>query len=243
VAPLLLARGLRKAHGAGRGTRVVLDRVDLAVGPGELVAIVGRSGSGKSTLLHLLGGLDRPDAGSVEVAGRLVTGASERDLSAIRRDSIGFVFQFFHLLPELDGEANVLLPSRLPGAPEGAAPRGRALIDRLGLRDVARLAPHQLSGGEQQRLAIARALVADPLLVLADEPIGNLDATAGAVVLDLLRAIADQGKAVVMVTHQAEATARADRVLRLEHGRLVAGDRGGAAVTDHAAPAPRAGSP
>jgi ABC-type lipoprotein export system ATPase subunit len=243
AAPLLLARGLRKAHGAGRGTRVVLDGVDLAVAPGELVAIVGRSGSGKSTLLHLLGGLDRPDAGSVEVAGRLVTGASERDLSAIRRDSIGFVFQFFHLLPELDGEANVLLPSRLPGAPEGAAPRGRALIDRLGLRDVARLAPHQLSGGEQQRLAIARALVADPLLVLADEPIGNLDATAGAVVLDLLRAIADQGKAVVMVTHQAEATARADRVLRLEHGRLVAGDRAGAAVTDHAAPAPRAGSP
>jgi ABC-type lipoprotein export system ATPase subunit len=217
---VLHARGLRKAHGEGRGARVVLDGVDLDVEPGELVAVVGRSGSGKSTLLHLLGGLDRPDGGLVEVGGRAVTGASERDLSALRRESIGFVFQFFHLLPELDGQANVLLPSRLPNAAEGAAERGQALIDRLDLRDVARLAPHQLSGGEQQRFAIARALVGDPALVLADEPIGNLDAAAGAVVLDLLRSIADEGRAVLMVTHQAEATARADRVLRLEDGRL-----------------------
>jgi ABC-type lipoprotein export system ATPase subunit len=218
---------------------VVLDGVDLDVEPGELVAVVGRSGSGKSTLLHLLGGLDRPDAGSVEVAGRLLTGASERELSAVRRDSIGFVFQFFHLLPELDGEANVLLAARLPGAPEGAARRGRALIERLGLRSVAGLAPHELSGGEQQRFAIARALVSDPPLVLADEPIGNLDAAAGSVVLDLLRSIADEGRGVVMVTHQAEATARADRVLRLERGRLVTGPPSGAAITDHAESAPR----
>lgn len=198
----------------------MLDGVDLDVEPGELVAVVGRSGSGKSTLLHLLGGLDHPDGGRVEVGGRAVTGASERELSALRRDSIGFVFQFFHLLPELDGEANVLLPSRLPNAPKGTAERGQVLIDRLGLRSVAGLAPHQLSGGEQQRFAIARALVADPLLVLADEPIGNLDAEAGATVLDLLRSMADEGRAVLMVTHQAEATARADRVLRLEEGRL-----------------------
>jgi ABC-type lipoprotein export system ATPase subunit len=217
----------------------VLDGVDLEVEPGELVAVVGRSGSGKSTLLHLLGGLDRPDAGRVEVAGQPVTGVSERRLSALRRESIGFVFQFFHLLPELDGEANVLLPARLPGAQDGAVSRGRALIDRLGLRDVAGLAPHQLSGGEQQRFAIARALVADPPLVLADEPIGNLDAAAGAVVLDLIRAIADEGRAVVMVTHQAEATARADRVLRLEDGRLVAGRASGRPITDHAEPAAR----
>jgi ABC-type lipoprotein export system ATPase subunit len=200
---------------------VVLDGVDLEVEPGELVAVVGRSGSGKSTLLHLLGGLDRPDAGRIEVRGRPVTGASERELSALRRETIGFVFQFFHLLPELDGEANVLLPARLPGAPRGAGRRGLALIDRLGLSDVARLAPHQLSGGEQQRFAIARALVADPALVLADEPIGNLDDLAGAEVLDLLRSIADEGRGVLMVTHQAEATARADRVLLLEGGRLV----------------------
>ncbi len=237
AAPVLSARDLRKAHGEGRGARVVLDGVDLDVEPGELVAVVGRSGSGKSTLLHLLGGLDRPDGGRIEVGGRPVTGASERELSALRRDSIGFVFQFFHLLPELDGEANVLLPVRLPGSSNGAAQRGQDLIDRLGLRDVAGLAPHQLSGGEQQRFAIARALVADPPLVLADEPIGNLDAEAGAVVLDLLRSIADEGRAVLMVTHQAEATARADRVLRLERGQLFEERASGGAITDHAEPA------
>ena len=236
--PILRARGLRKSYGSGRGARVILDGVDLELARGELVAIVGCSGSGKSTLLHLLGGLDRADAGSVEVAGRPVTGASERDLSALRRDEIGFVFQFFHLVPELDGEANVLLPTRLPGASREAAARGRALIERLGLSDVARLPPHQLSGGEQQRFALARALVADPALVLADEPIGNLDAASGAVVLDLLRWIADDDRAVLMVTHQAEATARADRVLRLTDGRLVPFDESGPATVDHAEGAP-----
>ncbi|HEV7751854.1 MAG TPA: ABC transporter ATP-binding protein [Baekduia sp.] len=222
---VLRARGLAKVHGSGRGQRRILDGVDLDVRRGELLAIVGRSGSGKSTLLQLLGGLDRADAGTVEVAGRWVAGPnggpSERDLSALRRQEIGFVFQFFHLLPELDGEANVLLPSTLPGADGRAvAARGRALIAQLGLADVAGLRPHQLSGGEQQRFALARALVGDPSLVLADEPIGNLDAAAGDVVLDLLRGVADAGRAVVMVTHQAEATARADRVLRLEDGVL-----------------------
>jgi ABC-type lipoprotein export system ATPase subunit len=235
--PVLRARGLRKVYGSGRGARVILEAVDLELARGELVAVVGRSGTGKSTLLHLLGGLDRGDAGSVEVVGRSVTGASERELSALRRNEIGFVFQFFHLVPELDGEANVLLPTRLPGAPRGAAARGRALIERLGLSDVARLAPHQLSGGEQQRFALARALVANPALVLADEPIGNLDAASGAVVLDLLRAIADDGRGVLMVTHQAEATARADRVLHLTGGRLAPFDRSGAASVDHAEPA------
>jgi ABC-type lipoprotein export system ATPase subunit len=241
--PVMRARGLRKAYGSGRGARVVLDDVDLEVARGELVAVVGRSGTGKSTLLHLLGGLDRPDAGSVEVVGRPVTGTSERDLSALRRDEIGFVFQFFHLVPELDGEANVLLPTRLPGASSGSAARGRDLIRRLGLGDVARLAPHQLSGGEQQRFALARALVADPALVLADEPIGNLDAASGAVVLDLLRRVADDGRGVLMVTHQAEATARADRVLHLTDGRLVPLDGSGAGTVDHAegaAPPPAA---
>src|SRR3954452_2084723 len=218
--PVLHARGLVKVHGAGRGARRVLSGVDLDVHPGELVAIVGRSGSGKSTLLQLLGGVDRAHAGTVQVAGRPVTGAAERDLSALRRDHIGFVFQFFHLVPELDGEAHALLPAKLPGADPAAAARGRALVDRLGLRDVAGLRPHQLSGGEQQRFALARALVNDPELLLADEPIGNLDAMAAVAVLDLLRDAADDGRAVVMVTHQAEATARADRVLRLVDGRL-----------------------
>jgi ABC-type lipoprotein export system ATPase subunit len=233
---VLRARGLVKVHGSGRGQRRILEGVDLDVRPGELLAVVGRSGSGKSTLLQLLGGLDRADAGTVEVRGRWVAGPrggpSERELSRLRREEIGFVFQFFHLLPELDGEANVLLPAALPGADGRAAlARGRQLIDRLGLRDVAGLRPHQLSGGEQQRFALARALVGDPALVLADEPIGNLDAAAGEMVLDLLRAVADEGRAVVMVTHQAEATARADRVLRLEGGALVP-DRASAAGGD-----------
>jgi ABC-type lipoprotein export system ATPase subunit len=188
-------------------------------------------------LLQLLGGLDRADGGTVEVAGRTVIGPrmpSERELSALRRSEIGFVFQFFHLLPELDGTANVLLPATLPGADRGAAARGRALIERLGLADVAGLYPHQLSGGEQQRFALARALIGDPSLVLADEPIGNLDAAAGDVVLDLLRAAADHRRAVVMVTHQAEATARADRVLRLRDGRLVDQTGAGGDVAVHA---------
>jgi len=214
------ARGLTRTYGNGRGARVILDSVDLDVARGELVAIVGRSGTGKSTLLQLLGGLDGVDGGTVHVAGRPVTGASERALSALRRDEIGFVFQFFHLLDELSGEGNVLLPAGLPGAAPGAAARGQELIDRLGLRPVAGLAPHQLSGGEQQRFALARALVGDPSVVLADEPIGNLDAVSGAVVLGLLRGVADEGRAVVMVTHQPEAAAIADRVLELRDGRL-----------------------
>src|SRR3954465_8806937 len=174
------ARGLVKTFGSGRVARRVLDGADLDVEPGEVVAVLGRSGTGKSTLLHLIGGLDRADAGSIEVVGEDVATASEAALSALRRREIGFVFQFFHLLPELSGEANVLLPSTLPGADGRAvAARGRELIARLGLADVAGLRPHQLSGGEQQRFALARALVADPALVLADEPIGNLAAGPG----------------------------------------------------------------
>ena len=214
------ARGLVKTFGEGRVARRVLDGADLDVEAGEVVAVLGRSGSGKSTLLHLLGGLDRPEAGSIEIAGVDVARASERALSALRRRRVGFVFQFFHLLPELSGEANVLLAGRMRGAAPDAPARGGELIDRLGLRHVAGSLPHQLSGGEQQRFAIARALVNDPSLLLADEPTGNLDAEAGAEVLRLLRAGADEGRAVVMVTHEAGATAMADRVLRLTGGKL-----------------------
>jgi len=214
------ARGLVKTFGTGRVARRVLDGADLDVEAGEVVAVLGRSGSGKSTLLHLLGGLDRPEAGSIELGGVDVARASERQLSAVRRRHVGFVFQFFHLLPELSGEANVLLAGRMRGAAPDAPARGGALIDRLGLRHVAGSLPSQLSGGEQQRFAIARALVNDPSLLLADEPTGNLDAEAGAEVLRLLRAGADEGRAVVMVTHEAAATAMADRVLRLADGKL-----------------------
>ena len=219
---VVVARGLVRTFGEGRSARRVLDGADLSVEAGEIVAVLGRSGSGKSTLLHLLGGLDRPDAGTVELAGEPVTGAGERRLSALRRRHVGFVFQFFHLLPELSGESNVLLAARVRGADPGAAARGHALVDRLGLRDVAASFPHQLSGGEQQRFAIARALVNDPSLLLADEPTGNLDVEAGAGVLALLRELASEGRAVVVVTHEASAAAIADRVLRLADGRLVA---------------------
>jgi ABC-type lipoprotein export system ATPase subunit len=217
---IVAAEGLVKTYGEGRAARRVLDGVDLTVAAGEVVAILGRSGSGKSTLLHLLGGLDRPDAGTITVAGEPVTGATEKELSSLRRRRIGFVFQFFHLLPELTGEANVLLAGRVRGALPEAAERGRALVDRLGLRAVADSLPSRLSGGEQQRFAIARALVNDPALVLADEPTGNLDVEAGAEVLRLLRAGAADGRAVVIVTHEAAAAAIADRVLTMRDGRL-----------------------
>jgi len=219
--PVVTARGLVRTFGAGRAARRVLDGTSLDVEAGEIVAVLGRSGSGKSTLLHVLGGLDRPEAGVVEVAGQRVTGVGERQLSALRRRHIGFVFQFFHLLPELTGEGNVLLAGRVRGAHPEAAARGRALVDRLGLRGVAGSLPHQLSGGEQQRFAIARALVNDPALLLADEPTGNLDVEAGAAVLALLRELAAEGRAIVIVTHEASAAGIADRVLRLEAGRLV----------------------
>jgi len=218
---VITARGVVKTFGEGRGARRVLDGADLEVQRGEVVAVLGRSGQGKSTLLHLLGGLDRAEAGTIDVEGTRVTGASERELSTLRRRRVGFVFQFFHLLPELGGEANVLLAGRVRGAHPDAAARGRALVDSLGLRHVADSPPSQLSGGEQQRFAIARALVNDPSVLLADEPTGNLDLEAGAEVLRLLRAGADEGRAVVMVTHDAAATDIADRVLRLEAGRLV----------------------
>jgi ABC-type lipoprotein export system ATPase subunit len=218
---MVRARGLVKTFGEGRAARRVLDGADLEVQPGEVVAVLGRSGTGKSTLLHLLGGLDRAESGSIEVAGEDVSAASEAALSALRRRHVGFVFQFFHLLPELSGEANVLLAGRVRGAHPDAVARGGELIDRLGLRHVAASLPHQLSGGEQQRFAIARALVNDPAVLLADEPTGNLDAEAGAEVLRLLRAGADEGRAVVMVTHEQSATEMADRVLALRDGKLV----------------------
>ena len=206
------ARGLVKTYGRGRAARRVLDGADIDARAGELVAVVGRSGSGKSTLLHVLGALDRPEAGTIEVAGERIDGRPERELTGVRRRKVGFVFQFFHLIPELTGEENVLLPARLPGVRNGAIARGRELIAELGLTDAARRLPHELSGGEQQRLAVARALVHDPPLVLADEP--------GTAVLALLRRAASDGRAVVLVTHDEAATAQADRILRMRDGRL-----------------------
>jgi len=219
--PLVTARALVKTYGKGRAARRVLDGADIELHAGELVALVGPSGSGKSTLLHLLGGLDRPDSGSIEVAGRQLDRESERGLTELRRRDVGFVFQFFHLIPELTGEENVLLPARLRTNGGGAPGRARRLIAELGLAEAARRRPAELSGGEQQRLSIARALVNDPRLLLADEPTGNLDQESGHHVLSLLRQVAEGDRAVLLVTHDFEAARIADRVLRLEQGRLV----------------------
>jgi ABC-type lipoprotein export system ATPase subunit len=217
---VLHAQDVSKTVGRGAGARRLLGGVELEVAAGELVAVLGRSGSGKSTLLHLLGGLDRPDAGEIAVGGERLAGASERELTRIRLRRIGFVFQSFQLIEELSGLENVLMPTTLPGAPPGGRARARRLLEQLGVAAVALRRPHELSGGEQQRLAIARALVNEPLLVLADEPTGNLDTSSGADVLELLRGLASERRAVVIVTHEEEAAAAADRVLQLADGRL-----------------------
>jgi ABC-type lipoprotein export system ATPase subunit len=226
---VLQAHGITKSVGSGRARKSVLDGVSLEVQAGEVVAVLGRSGSGKSTLLHLLGGLDSPDAGRIVLAGHELTGQRPRALARLRLHHVGFVFQSFHLIEELSGEENVLLPARLPGARRGGERRGRALIAELGLAQIAHRRPHELSGGEQQRLAIARALVGDPELVLADEPTGNLDHDNGAAVLAMLRRL--EGRAVVLVTHEPEAAAIADRVLRLDDGQLLGAPGAPAAPT------------
>lgn len=219
---VLRAEGLTKTVGVGRAARLVLSGVSLAVESDEVVAVLGRSGSGKSTLLHLLGGLDAPDRGEITLAGERLTGRGARALARIRLLHVGFVFQQFQLIEELTGAENVLLATRLPGAPAGGARRARELIEELGLAQVADHLPRELSGGEQQRFAIARALVNGPELVLADEPTGSLDGENGAAVLELLRGLT--GRAVVIVTHEPEAAGIADRVLHLVDGRLRLGE-------------------
>jgi len=206
------------------GERIqVLAGADLEVRSGEVVAIVGRSGSGKSTLLHIAGGLVTPASGRVELAGSAIAGASADDRAAVRRRSIGFVFQFFHLLPHLDVRDNVALPLLLDGARARTARRNadRALA-AVDLSDRADHLPSELSGGQLQRAAIARALVAEPSIVLADEPTGNLDAATAADVLDLLVGqVRTRAAALVLVTHDPAAAARADRTLHLVDGLLV----------------------
>jgi len=216
--PVLHAERLVKSVGEGRAARTVLDDVSLAVETDEVVAVVGRSGTGKSTLLHVLGGLDAPDSGRITVGGERLTGRRGGALARIRLRHIGFVFQQFQLIEELTGRENVLVPTRLPGAPGGGARRAAELIDELGLSDVADHRPHELSGGEQQRFAIARALVNNPQVILADEPTGSLDAANAAVVLGLLANL--PGRAVVIVTHEPDTAAIASRRLALDDGVL-----------------------
>jgi putative ABC transport system ATP-binding protein len=202
--------------------RLVLDGVDLEVAAGAFVALLGPSGSGKSTLLNLLAGIDAPDAGEIEVAGVRLHALGERDRTLFRRDRIGFVFQFFNLIPTLTVMENLLLPLELGGrTTEAHRARARELLARVGLADREEAWPDRLSGGEQQRVAVARALAHGPELILADEPTGNLDQATGEEVLDLLEELVrGSGTTLVMVTHALEAAARADRILEVRGGRL-----------------------
>ena len=216
---LLELAGVSKRFHRGHEEVVALDDVDLTIDEGEFVALVGRSGSGKSTLLHLAGGLNQPDAGRIELNGRDLAGLSIGDRAKLRRREIGFVFQFFHLIPTLTVRENVELPLLLDGARRNG--RGAELLERVGLGHRVGHLPAELSGGELQRAAIARALVARPTLVLADEPTGNLDSASGAAVLDLLtEEVRESGVALVMVTHDAEAAKAAPRCHSLLDGRI-----------------------
>jgi putative ABC transport system ATP-binding protein len=222
-APLLELRGVAKTYVEGGRERRVLDRIDLTVRETEIVVLLGRSGSGKSTLLNLIGGLDAPDEGEVRIAGRPIHRMGERERTLYRRRRVGFVFQFFNLVPTLTVIENVLLPSDLDGRADGERrQRARELLDAVGLVDRAGSFPDRLSGGEQQRVAIARALAADPELVLADEPTGNLDLATGRRVIELLDRLTRQaGKTLVMATHGQEVMGVADRIVSIEAGRLV----------------------
>jgi putative ABC transport system ATP-binding protein len=224
--PLVALRGVSKAFDEGGHRRVVFDGLDAAFDSGRFTAITGRSGSGKSTLLNLLSGIELPDAGEVLVGGVAINRLADRERTLHRRRHVGFVFQFFNLVPTLTVEENLLLPLDLLGVPPAqAGGRARALLARVGLAQRAGSFPDRLSGGEQQRVAIARALVHGPGLILADEPTGNLDAETGREVLDLLCGVASEGAStLLMVTHSQEAAARAARVLLLRDGRLAETD-------------------
>jgi putative ABC transport system ATP-binding protein len=223
TSPAIELRGVHKGYREGDVDHVVLDGVDAMVGRGERVAILGPSGSGKSTLLNLISGIDLPDRGMVSVGGRELTSLTERDRTLFRREHLGFVFQFFNLLPTLTVLENLLLPLELTGSSgAGSRDRARGLLDAVGLADRAGAYPDRLSGGEQQRVAVARAIVHRPSLVLADEPTGNLDEDTGARVVALLEdLVVRNGLTLVVVTHSRELAARMDRVLRVRHGRVV----------------------
>ncbi len=229
LTPLLELVEVTKSYREAGAERVVLDNVSVRLMPGEMLCIMGRSGTGKSTLLNIMSGIDLPDVGVVRFAGRDITSASERERTLLRRASIGFVFQFFNLIATLNIEENVRLPLELNGVAASAAhERANALLARLGLGGRGSAFADTLSGGEQQRVAVLRALAHRPMLVLADEPTGNLDVQTGREVLDLLCVLCRENNAgLVMVTHSDEAADRADRVLSIEGGRLASrGDAG-----------------
>jgi putative ABC transport system ATP-binding protein len=227
-APFLRLENLSKSYSEGDQQRHVLRNANIAVARGEVVAILGKSGSGKTTILNLISGIDRADEGDVYVAGQRLTGLDERDRTLFRRRHIGFIFQFFNLIPTLSVWENVILPLELNGQDNASGlERANYLLETVGLADRKAAFPDRLSGGEQQRIAIARALVHQPELVLADEPTGNLDEDTGRQVLALLDQLTRQaGQSMVLVTHSSEAASIADRVFALREGHLVEKDAG-----------------
>jgi putative ABC transport system ATP-binding protein len=219
---ILEAKALRKRYVLGEHPIEALAGVDFVVEKGAFVAIMGPSGSGKSTLLHLLGGLDRPSDGEVTLAGRPLSVLNDTQATLVRRHNIGFIFQFFNLLPTLSAEENIVLPLVIDGRnPRAYQVRIDALLGLVGLQERRRHRPDQLSGGEQQRVAIARALITEPAIVLADEPTGNLDSKTGTAIMELLRRSCDElGQTILVVTHDPKAAAYADRVVFLKDGRI-----------------------
>ena len=222
---IIQARGLFMTYRTGELEVPVLKGIDLDIARGEFVAVMGPSGSGKSTLLYLLGGLDRPTAGSVRVNGRELAALGDGEGSRLRRREVGFVFQFYNLIPNLDVEENILLPVLLDGRrTSDFAGRLEEILEVMGLAERRRHTPRQLSGGEQQRVALARSLINDPAIILADEPTGNLDTRMGGEVLQLMSRIhRERGKTMIMVTHDSNAAARAGRVIRVRDGRIEEG--------------------
>jgi len=228
-APALETKDLRRVYGEGDTAVRALDGVSVRIERGEMVAIMGPSGSGKSTLLHLLGALETPTDGTIALAGNRFEGLGERELTLLRRETIGFVFQFFNLLPALSAEENVVLPALIAGRRDDAT-RARAveLLERVGLGARREHLPTELSGGEQQRVSIARALLLEPELVLADEPTGNLDSRSSGEILGLLGELnRAEGHTIVMVTHDPAAAATAGRVIFLRDGRVAGEEKGG----------------
>ncbi|WP_280473441.1 ABC transporter ATP-binding protein [Nocardia asiatica] len=223
---MLELSGVTKEYRVGGQAVRALDDVGLRIETGEFTSIIGPSGSGKSTLLHLLGALDSPDAGSIRFRGEEIGELDEEQQSAFRRHQVGFVFQFFNLLPTLSAWENVAIPKLLDGTGlRKAKPRALELLDRVGLAERAEHRPAELSGGQMQRVAVARALIMEPPLILADEPTGNLDSKTGAAILELLGEIAGSGSSVVMVTHDMGAVTYCDRVITLRDGRIGSNDK------------------
>jgi putative ABC transport system ATP-binding protein len=219
---VLQAENLTKVYGSGPTAVTALDHVNLSIAPNEFVAIMGPSGGGKSTLLHLLGGLDTPTSGRVLLNGTDLSALNDTALTILRRQHIGFVFQFFNLIPVLTVLENVTLPLVLDGKQQAATAKAREWLERVGLKDRMDHRPTELSGGQQQRVALARALVTEPSLVLADEPTGNLDSRSADEMLHLLRrAVTEWNRTVVMVTHDARMAAYADRIVFLKDGTVV----------------------